>query len=277
MKKHIIFIILTILAIFNILWIILGSWGNPSLILINIHHSIIYWVILLYTLFYFTYFLVYIFKYLYKIKLDKSVSIIILAFLSNTIWLIEVLINGWDGLIWIKYKHIAFYIIFGLFICWLIFINMKNGIRIILFKLGVYIAIYLLFMLIFTNTFYALFNAFRSYLMHIIVFNLNFTLFLENDYLFYGIIILIKVLFILLFNIIIAKIEKQKINIVMILGTILIIPFTTIMVSYLIPHFTTVPLYLDPIHWLKTGSIIFGFIIYECSYIAYLYDKKEKM
>jgi hypothetical protein len=78
------------------------------------------------------------------------------------------------------------------------------------------------------------------------------------------------------FNIIVAKIEghkRVKSIILVILLPIIMIPLTTIFVSYLISQLPFMPyhgLYLDPIHWLKMGNIIFGFIIYECSYIAYL-------
>jgi hypothetical protein len=267
MRKHIIFSILTLIGVLFLFLTRFNGMDHFSFWLYK-NSKIISWIQILYISFYFVYFLKYIFQNIYKIKLDKSISIILLAFLSTIIWLIEILLNGWEGLIWLKYKHIAFYIIFCFFLCWLVFINKKNGLKNIVYKLVVYGLIYLFFMLIFIDTFYALFNPFKSNLVHILVFKLNMA-FIFN----YILVFFIQILFIFIFNIIIAKIEKQRINVILILSTILIIPFTAIALLFILTHLFSLPIYslhFDPIHWLKSGSIIFGLIIYECSYIAYL-------
>ena len=260
MKKHVIFSILTLLAIV-ILYYTEFAYG------------VFYWARFFCLLLYFIYFMRYIFQNVYKLKLSISISIFLFAVLSNIIWLIELLNHGWEGLIWLKYKHIAFYIISGLFICWLLFINRKTGLKNILYKSIAYGFVYLLFMLVFSDTFYALFNLLGSYLTKFLVYVLNFPISEENEILYYGLIVLIQMAFIFAFNILIAKIEKQRINVLLILCTILIIPLATKLAAYLVIVIFNIPIYdlfLDPIHWLKTGAVIFGFIIYECSYIAFL-------
>jgi hypothetical protein len=216
------------------------------------------------------------FKVVYKIETRIALSIIIFAFISNMIWLIEVLIHGWDGLLWLKYNHVAFYIIYGLFIAWLVFINKNSGLKKIAIKTACYSVIYIIFMIIFVDTFYALFNLFRSFMVHQLVFVFNLIGILEYEYVFKILIIIIQIVVIFVFNIIVAKVEGRKIvkNILLvILLPIIMIPLTTVFVSYLLSQLPFMPyhgLYLDPIHWLKMGNIIFGFIVYECSYIAYL-------
>ncbi|MDR0320127.1 MAG: hypothetical protein LBI28_01355 [Treponema sp.] len=226
----------------------------------------------------------FIFKIIYKIETRIVFSIIIFAFVSNIIWLIEVLIQGWSGLLWLKYTHIAFYIIYGLFIVWLVFIKKSSGlegIKKIAVKILCYSLLYVTFMKIFMDTFYALFNPFKSFMIYILVFKLNLSIIFENYYAVYILIIIIQIAIIFIFNIVVAKIERQKIEkdiILFILLPIIAIPLTTVFVSYLISQLPIMPyhgLYLEPIHWLKMGNIIFGFIIYECSYIAYL-NKKAK-
>jgi hypothetical protein len=216
------------------------------------------------------------FKILYKIETRIVFSIIIFAFISNIVWLIEVLMRGWDGLLWLKYNHAAFYIIYGLFIVWLLFINKNSGLKKIAVKIVCYSIIYIVSMKIFIDTFYALFNLFRSFIVHQLVFVFNLIGILEYEYGFKILIIIIQIVVIFIFNIIVARIEGQKrvkSIILVILLPIIMIPLTTVFVSYLISQLPFMPyhgLYLDPIHWLKMGNIIFGFIIYECSYIAYL-------
>jgi hypothetical protein len=85
------------------------------------------------------------------------------------------------------------------------------------------------------------------------------------------------ILIITLFNIMIARYEKVKINrklIFLIIGLIPSILLLTIIKSFIIlklklPELIAIKLF-DPIHWIKLGSIIFGFVIYECTYIVYL-------
>jgi hypothetical protein len=224
----------------------------------------------------------FIFYTIYNLKLNISLSIIIFAIISNIIWLIEILMHGWNGLLWLKYHHIAFYIIYGLFLVWLVFMNKNNGYKNISRKILFYSIIYITFMKLFIDTFYAIFNLFKNSIIYIFVFILNLDIILGMEYIYITLIIIIQIAFILIFNIIIAKIEGQKIEkniILIILFPIILIPLTTIFVSYLTSQLPVMPyhgLYLEPIHWLKMGNIIFGFIIYECSYIAYLYNNLKK-
>jgi hypothetical protein len=134
-------------------------------------------------------------------------------------------------------------------------------------------------MIIFIDTFYALFDLFRSFMVYQLVFVFNLIGIFEYEYVFKILIIIIQIVVIFVFNIIAAKVEGWKIakNILLvILLPMIMIPLTTVFASYLLSQLPFLPyhgLYLDPIHWLKMGNIIFGFIVYECSYIAYLNKK----
>jgi hypothetical protein len=275
MKKYVVLSILTLLFIFLLLSnIIFDEIFIISYWLIK-NNEIIYWIRFLYAIFYGIYFIRFISKNIYKIEINTTITIVVLGFISNIIWLIEILLHGWEGLIWLKYSHVAFYIIYVLFIFWLIIINKRNKIKTILFKIVCYSFIYLIFMKIFIDTFYAHFNIFRSFIIYVLVFNLHIMI-LDNIYTYHILIIFIQILLLFCFNIIITKIEKNKINkniILLILVPIITIPLTTVLASFIISRLSIMPyhgLYLDPIHWLKMGNIIFGFIIYECTYIAYL-------
>jgi hypothetical protein len=204
-----------------------------------------------------------------------------LAAISNIIWLIEVIIRGWEGLYWLEYIHIALFLIGILFLCWLVFLNRGN--KAVEYKkdLLFYGTLYTIFVVVFITLLKLTFG-------HIIIHN-------DWDYIFYdipenivhyAIYTFLQIFIIFTINIIIARYESVTINAKIVclnLFSMIIIPIYTFFSSliildnnilYLFCIFGSVyAFYYDPIDWVKLGSIIFGFVIYECFYIAYLKEK----
>jgi hypothetical protein len=274
MKRTILLSALTILFLFLFLWDYIFTGINIFSIWLYKNEIFVLWIRTLYILFYSIFFITFIFKYIYKLKTNISVLIILLAVISNAIWLIEITKNGWEGLKWIEYHHAAFCFICILFIIWLVLLNKHNGFKCIFLKIICYSIIFISFVIVFIDTFYALFNPFKSIIVLLLIIKFRLNILLENIPIYYITIIMIQIVIILFYNLIIAKIEKNKITkhilLVILLPTI-IIPIIALFTSYLVTMLPIIPQkYIDPIHWLKLGTIIFSFIIYECSYIAYL-------
>ena len=133
----------------------------------------------------------------------------------------------------------------------------------------IYNITYFIFLLLFSFIFMILFNRWTIFFL-VLKFNippLVFVVFLVT----------LQIGIILLFNLILAKYEKIRINkklFFLIIGLIPFILIFTIVSSFFIlklqlPVLKSIMLF-DPIHWFKMGSIIFGFIMYECTYIVYL-------
>jgi hypothetical protein len=205
-------------------------------------------------------------------------SILALAVISNLIWLIEVVIRGWKGLYWLEYIHIAIFMVGILFLCWLVFINRENkndeNKKDILF----YGILYALFSVTYITILKLTFGHVK------INNNWNWIFFdIPKNFVHYIIFMIVQMSVIFALNIIIAKYEKVTINAKIVflnLCTMIIIPICSFFSSVIISddkikHISTIfdlvdAFYYDPIDWVKLGSIIFGFVIYECSYIAYL-------
>ena len=98
---------------------------------------------------------------------------------------------------------------------------------------------------------------------------------------YYYVCTILEIILIYVLNIIICLFETKKIilkDIIIMSLHIIVIPVLSIIISYII--LSIIKQYdrycLEPIHWFKTGSIIFGFIIYECSYIYYIKNRNKK-
>jgi hypothetical protein len=232
------------------------------------------WLRLAYSIFYTAFLLLIINTRLLKLPNKIFISIILLAGISNIIWVVEVLIRGWGGLYWLEYIHIAFFIIGILFLIWIVVIsNNEKHIKNIIF----YGVLYTLFLFTFifllkltyghikiNNDWGWIFRESRENLTHYIF---NFIL---------------QIATIFLINNIIIKYEKVIISLKIIcinLFLMIIIPVYTFLSSFVIlnlnigyPYLNAV--YFDPIDWIKLGNIIFGFVIYECLFIAYIKQKK---
>jgi len=202
-----------------------------------------------------------------------------LAILSNSIWLIELYnYGGWRGLEWISNFHYSLYIIPFLFIIWLFFISYSLKVKIYPVLYGI---IYIIFFYISMRIFRVLmsegmaaFFTFMYYAQYLPSF------ILKNVYIYYIFWILLEIILIYILNIIICLFETRKIilkDIIIISLHIIIIPVLLVVTSYII--LSIIKQYdrycLEPIHWFKTGSIISGYIIYECSYIYYIKNKKR--
>jgi hypothetical protein len=221
---------------------------------------------------YFTYIIIGSYTYyMYKIlKLSFSLilSILIFAVFSNLVWLFEVLIKDWTGLIWLNYFHVSLVIILLFYNIWLLVINKLTKIESHnLFYNIVYIVFFILSTLIFLSLF-------KDY---------NKPDFI-NVYTF--LLIILEFFIIILSNIIISR--KEKINLSkklfkIIIIPIIIIPAVSILINSIIEFYNIPNEYWpnegmknDPIHWIKTGGIIFAFILYECAFICYIKNNKKE-
>jgi hypothetical protein len=205
-----------------------------------------------------------------KIKKEIVCSILFLATISQKVWIFEVNKRDWTGLIWLKYFHIAFVVIYLLFIIWLLYIeyHVKNKIKTILIHLLFYSVILVVFIKYTTdNLFWALYvNSRFSYLIFILVCNITSEYY---KYLYIGTIIFLEIIVIFSINIGIMFVEKKKFT-KKIIGIILLpILFIPIYTAILTRNYGI----LDWEHWLKTGNIIFSVILYECTYITYIKTK----
>jgi hypothetical protein len=204
-------------------------------------------------------------------------SIFILAIISNSIWLIELFnYGGWRGLEWIKNFHYSLCIIPFLFIIWLCLISysLKVKIRPILYSI-----IYVIFFYLSINIFYIQMNDGPSALFTLMYYSQYFPDFIVRNY--YYVCTILEIILIYILNIIICLFETKKLNlrdVIIISLHIIIIPIFSIIISYIILSIIKQNdrYCLEPIHWFKTGSIIFGFIIYECSYIYYMKCKNKR-
>jgi hypothetical protein len=204
-------------------------------------------------------------------------SILILAAITNMSWLLEVLVRGWRGLYWLEYTHIAIFIIGVLFLCWLIFINKENknekNKKDILFYGTLYALFSVIFIIILKLTF-----------GHVKINNAWTWIFsdIPDNFVHYVLCILLQMFIMCAINILIAKYEKIKISVgivCLIICSMIIIPIFTFLASFIIlndriMHLFTIfglayAFYFDPIDWIKLGTIIFVFVLYECFYIAY--------
>lgn len=200
-------------------------------------------------------------------------SILILAVLSNTIWVIELLNYGWDSLKWISIFHYSLYIIPILFIIWLFYISFSLKVKV---HPIIYSIIYIIFFYLSIKIFYVQMNDGPGALFFLMYLLDYFPYFIVKNY--YYVCILLEIILIYILNIIICLYETKKLifkDIIIMSLHIIIIPVLSIIVSYIILFILRKydRYCLEPIHWFKTGSIIYSFITYECSYIYYIKNK----
>jgi hypothetical protein len=67
------------------------------------------WSRLAYSIFYAVFLLIFLNTKILKLPNKIIFSVILLASISNFIWVIEVLLRGWEGLYWLEYIHRSFY------------------------------------------------------------------------------------------------------------------------------------------------------------------------
>ena len=221
-----------------------------------------------------------------KFKANGIISIILLAVLSNLIWILELLYNGWAGLKWISIFYHSCYIIFILFIIWLFYISFDLKVKTHpIFYSFIYISFFILSIMLFSVQLSggpsALILLF--FLMDIIE---DFSLLPLLIIIFKFICMMLEISLIIILNSIIYKYEIGKNNkhkFITIILPMIAIPVLSIVLSFItmllisttvikIPY---VKYCLEPIHWFKSGSIIFSFIIYECFYIYYIKNLRK--
>jgi len=206
------------------------------------------------------------------LKLNKTVvfSIIALAVISQKIWIFEVIKRDWTGLVWLKYFHAAFAVIYLLFIMWLLYMEyrQKNKIKTIIIHFVFYSVVLAVFVIYTTNyLFWAIhLRSYRLFFFFILLYEKN------TEYIYYlyiSIIIFLEIAVIFIINISVMFAERKKFA-KKITGIILLpIIFIPVYTAILTRNYGI----LDWEHWLKTGNIIFGVILYECAYIAYIKTK----
>ena len=221
-----------------------------------------------------------------KFKASGIISIVALAVLSNLVWILEVLYNGWAGLKWVSIFHHSYYVIFILFIAWLLYISFDLKVKTHPIFYGfIYIGFFALSILLFTVQLSSgpstliLF----SFIMDSME-DLSLLPLLVTIYKF--ICMILEIGLIILLNSIIYKYETGKNNkhkFITIILPIIAIPVMSIILSFItmllisttIINIPYIKYCLEPIHWFKSGSIIFSFVIYECSYIYYVKNIKK--
>ncbi|MCL2800356.1 MAG: hypothetical protein FWD28_01175 [Treponema sp.] len=217
-------------------------------------------------------------KLLGKLCSKYIFSIVILAFLSNLIWIIELLYHGWDGLTWLSYFHYALIIIPILFFLWLTYICYNLNVKInILFYVVMYIIFFVVFRII---LFFQTISGPSAIPVSLYFSDTDLAIAIIGKLFYIGIVLQCVLIYIV--NIIICLYEKKKItvkDIIIISSHIIIIPIVCVIVSFIILFLLKLNYMrytFEPIHWVKTGSIIFSFIIYECSFIYYIKKEKSK-
>jgi hypothetical protein len=205
-------------------------------------------------------------------------SILLLAGISNLTWLLEIIIRGWKGLYWLEYIHIAIFIIGILFLRWLVFINKENKNEKNLKDFLFYGTLYALFSIIFILVLKFTFG-------HVKINNGWYWIRsdIPKNLVHYILCIVLQMFIICVINIIIAKYEKIPISAKIVclnICSMIIIPIYTFLASFILLNdriiytFDVLDLsravYIDPVDLVKLGNIIFGYVIYECFYIAYL-------
>jgi len=249
-----------------------------------------------YSLFYMFFLLFTLNVKIFKLSNKIFFSIIILAVIASIVWFLEITFRGWRGLYWLEYFHIAVVVIGLLFLYWLVYINKINNNGKLKNDVMFYVITYTVFLVIFAILLKLTFSHVRG----------KYGLFYDVSkyWLHYAVYIILQICLIFAANIVITKYEKVKIDIKLIclnLFSMIIIPIFTFLASFVslcdriiyisnIFDYIRLILYeliykifhiefnhnaavyadfLDPIDWIKMGSIIFGFVIYECLYIAF--------
>jgi hypothetical protein len=242
-----------------------------------------YWDLLrlMYTVFYAVFLLLLFNSKILKLPRKIIFSVILLAGTANLVWVIEVIARGWRGLYWLEYIHAALFVIGILFLCWLVIINRNNTVNNHKRDMLFYGTLYTLLLLIFIVLFKILFkNVYDQYGLRY-----SFSKYWPR----YIFIIAVQVSIIVIFNILVLKYEKAVIStkiVCLAVFSMILIPVYTFLSSYIVLNgnieniFDSLSIslnwdfirasYFDPIDWIKLGNIIFGFVIYECLFIAYI-------
>ncbi len=208
-------------------------------------------------------------------------SLLIFAFLTTVIWEIEVfLITGWAGMAWLDDWLYSMAIIPILSLLWLIWINRKIQI----FKHLIAYPILLFTYLIYFSFYLLVISEEINYPAASVLFSTEIDY--PLSYMIFGYLFLFTFPVITtLWNFIFARFENRKLskrNIWMLFFSTILIPVISVILTILI--FTQSYLFpkpqpnsfnegLEPVHWLKSGSLIFTFIIYEGVYYLWLKGK----
>jgi hypothetical protein len=205
----------------------------------------------------------------------KSIfKLLILSTLCMLIWLGEVLIRGWVGLLWLNYFHLAWLII-GLILLLLV-IRVEGKIKPLrhLFGYPALVFAYMIPIIIICLVLYDRHSGtvWNRMLDHSVI--LAYSL-MTIPFVVFGITSF-------LCNIIVARMEKVKLSIkhkVIMFFSAYLIPvvcsIVTIIIfsqSYIFSKYNIRPFKegLELIHWIKSGSYLFAFILYEGYYYLWL-------
>lgn len=196
-----------------------------------------------------------------------------LALICMGLWVGEIIIRDWTGLEWLNYFHWAIVIIVALICIWTIKTNGIFVARKYLYFYPLWIIAYIAYLIILISTYPTDFRyysmvrgAASSATMHYIP-------------------LIFFPIYIFLLNLWAARIEHRKLSLsnkITLIFSSLLIPSLSILFamllftqSYLFPPTPPDPIQngLEPIHWLKSGSLIFAVIFYEGVYFLWIKEK----
>lgn len=199
--------------------------------------------------------------------------LLLLATICLGLWFVEVLIRDWIGLEWLNYFHFAIFIIPLIIFLWIVWINGKLEFEKHFIYYPLLSITYSIYMLILVSSYPSHFyynpmvrGAASSGLIHYLPLILfPFVTFLWNKW-----VARIENKKLSLFNKLVLLLSAFSIPVISTLITVLL--FTQ---SYLFPQSPPNPIEngFEPIHWLKSGSLIFAIIIYEGIYFLWLKEK----
>lgn len=205
-----------------------------------------------------------------KLKRLIAFSILFFAIISQQIWIQETIRKDWTGLIWLTYFHVAFVIIYLLFMIWIAFLeyHTKTKIKVAIVRLIFYSIIFIGFLIYaIDNLFLAIYGiGYFPQFVRDITRRMN-----VGYYVYLSIIIFFALMLIFVINIIIIFAERKIFQMKIIRTIFIPIIFVPIYTALLTRSYGL----LDWEHWLKTGNIIFSVILYECTYIAFVKTKMK--
>ena len=205
--------------------------------------------------------------------MKKIIWLAALALFCMGFWVGEILVRNWMGLEWLNYFHWSMLIVPIMVIIWIIKLNGKLEQKKHFLYYPLIGALYTFFTLILVASYPTDFR-YNSMVRGAASSEIGHYL---------PLILFPAVIFLL--NLWVARIEHRKLSLpnkIALFFSSLIIPALSILLamllftqSYLFPSTPPDPIRngMEPIHWLKSGSLIFAVIIYEGAYFLWLKGK----
>ena len=207
--------------------------------------------------------------------IKQILQLLLMATICMLIWLFEILLRDWRGLQWMNYFHIAWLIIPTIIFIWVVRIEGDMVARKHFFIYPLMIFIYFILMSIICTSIWEGIE------------KVNYRLFRNNYsrfeiYLLYTIPVFLYGFITFIGNLIVARVEKKSLSLkskLVLFFSPYLIPLICLLVTmflftqkYLFPVTSLSPMKegLDILHWIKSGSFIFAYVMYEGSYYLWL-------